>query len=337
MTTKQDLENDVSDDVDKMAPLLEIAPEPVVYTPEGTSTKNLGGGSSNNPTALMWDASQNAMKFLDSDSKNYYSIDVDSLERKAVPLGDNISFVAVDATDGNLLVGDDSSVRIVDVRNSSATARKLLVHLPPDIIAKGGKITAGKVSPYGELYLGVGGGSGGSGDLLRVVVPSGGKNSEKYTLEKAIYASHVLKAPTDFAWDHGGRSMYIADAKDRCLLRYVSVPFRQTLENRETIFDFSKSHADARPSSVAVDGKGNVWVALDGAGELINVSASKRTDQSFAVARIKTPFSRINSIAFGGQSMQDLYVAGADGEGVKGRTGRGRIVKYQLPGTYYFR
>jgi sugar lactone lactonase YvrE len=341
MTTQQDPDIDIRDDADNMPPFLELVPEPVIYPVEGTRNKDLAGSLCNNPFGLMWDASQNSMKFLDSDSKKYHSIDVDTLEHNSVSLGDDITFVAVEATEGNLLVGDESSVHIVDVNDKNEFTRKLLVHLPPDIIANGGRITTGKVSPYGELYIGVGGGGGvggkgGAGDLLRVVVPKSGARSDKYTLEKAIYASHVMNTPRDFAWDHGGRSMYIADSRGRCLIRYVSVPFRQTLENRETIFDFSKSHIDASPSSLAVDRKGNVWVALDGSGELINVSASKRTDQAFVVARIKTPFSRINSIAFGGQSLQDLYVAGMDsdsGESAKGRIGRGRIVKYPLLGT----
>lgn len=343
MSTKpEDHDETIVDDTEPAVPLLDVEPEPVLGSAvaavaEGDAqSKNTQGPSCIHPTALAWDASQNSVKFLDSALNKYHSINVETLEHSATSLGENMSFVAMEAASGDLLVGDASYVRVVDARDGSPTTRNTLVHLPSDVVAKGGKITAGKVSPYGELFVGVTGSSAGSsGDLLRVVVPKDGAKANAYTLERAIYTSHVLKAPVDFAWDHGGRSMYIADAGDRTLVRYVTVPFRQTLENRETIYDFSKSHADARPSSLAVDSKGNIWIALDGAGELMSISASKRTDQTFVVSRIKTPFNRINSIAFGGQSMQDLYVAGVDtapGASPKDRIPRGRIVKFQIPG-----
>jgi sugar lactone lactonase YvrE len=127
--------------------------------------------------------------------------------------------------------------------------------------------------------------------------------------------------------DHGvtqlltgvGISNGIGWSPDEALMYYVD-----SLAYRVDVFDYDAAtgaisdrrtfatlgQAAVVPDGLAVDADGGVWVAVWEGGVIQRYSPDGRTD-----AVVELPASRVTSLAFGGQDLDQLYITTANGPG----------------------
>lgn len=119
-------------------------------------------------------------------------------------------------------------------------------------------------------------------------------------------------------WSPDGRTMYFVDMMPGHILAYDFNGRDGTISNRRIFAKVDPS--EGTPDGLAVDGAGNVWVALwDGWGLNRYAPDGKR------IAKIDLPIERPTCPAFGGADMRDVYVTSAAMELTADRLAKGPL------------
>ncbi|MHB8294622.1 MAG: SMP-30/gluconolactonase/LRE family protein [Acidimicrobiales bacterium] len=102
----------------------------------------------------------------------------------------------------------------------------------------------------------------------------------------------------------GAGTLYYIDSPTGGIDAFSSEPGPPALSGRRRVIDVPV--ADGVPDGMALDDQGCLWVALWGAGEVRRYTPEGRLDAS-----IELPVSRVTSVAFGGDALDQLYVTSA--------------------------
>jgi sugar lactone lactonase YvrE len=293
---------------------------------EGTvdiaSVESVQSISCDHSTAPIWDESNEVFYFIDitNNAVHRYHPESGATDKLNVQRNFKVNFIALTENTDELLVGCGHLVMklYIDKDNTMRLDTTSPVNMDLAVDLSGKRIGLGKCSPYGELFFSVEpidrsnrvSSSQDVGNLLyRMLAPKANKTSkhQQYTLQEVFPAQKAPGRPAGVCWDHGGRSLYVTDAATKRLLRYVTVPFRSTLENREDVIDFARL-ADGTPTGIDVDKKGFIWVAMDGAGEVLCIDPTKGFEKGEVTHRIKLPVKNLTSCAFGGNNLEELFV-----------------------------
>lgn len=296
-------------------------------------------------TAPIWDHSSQTFYFIDvsGNAVHRYQPETKFHDVLRIHRDKKVAFVALTEDSDVLLVGCGNSVFKVFIEKDNRMRLDYESTIGMDITVDMSRyrFVLGKCSPYGELFFTAESKSISAKHsenlLFRMVAPKEKANSthQQYLLQEVIHEEKAPGCPTGLCWDHGGRSLYVTDGDAKRLLRYVSVPFRSTLENREDVIDFA-SIADGVPSGVAVDKKGYVWVAIDGAGEIICIDPSKGFGKGVVVHRVKMPVRNVTSCTFGGPNLEHLYVtSNRPVSTAKKAAIEGSLFRIALPGSSF--
>ena len=263
-----------------------------------------------------------------------------------IPRPKKVSFVSLTERSDRLLLGCDNILSMISIDKENNMSLEKDSGLNMDIAVDLAKMHFGVAtcSPYGELFFSVepkernrsmGNTSSFKNILYRMFAPKqkAFSKSRQYALKEAISTEKAVDKPSAICWDHGGRSLYVADAASKKLVRYVSVPFMPSLMNREEVFDFSEL-GSGTPSGIAVDSKGYVWVAIDGTGEVCCINPTKGFGNGLVTYKFQMPVKRLTSCAFVGKDLGELLITSRNAESYGGGRSRlpGSLFRVKLPG-----
>ncbi|MHB8294569.1 MAG: SMP-30/gluconolactonase/LRE family protein, partial [Acidimicrobiales bacterium] len=158
----------------------------------------------------------------------------------------------------------------------------------------------GEVDPWGRFWAGTmhWGASAALGSL--------------YVLSEDHSVTQVLDKVTisnGLCWSEECRSggpgtLYYIDSPTGGIDAFSSEPGPPALSGRRRVIDVPV--ADGVPDGMALDDQGCLWVALWGAGEVRRYTPEGRLD-----ARIELPVSRVTSLCFGGEALDQMYMTSA--------------------------
>jgi sugar lactone lactonase YvrE len=273
----------------------------------------IAGTRCEHATGIFWDSQSEALYFIDRGTENLHRLSIKDWKTEIIPLDIKPSFAALTESVGSILVGNEDAIKLYSLKDGKAEYNETVVEFRPELAASGKcSILIGSCSPYGEIFVGF---SRPRNEdlpleplfrLLSPRPPTRGRRAA-YSLIPVLKLTDNVRQPVGLCWDHGGRSLYLVDSTQRKLLRYVAIPFRDTLENKEEVFDFS-GISDGIPHAVTVDCRQFVWVAMSGTGEVFCIDPTKGTGKAVVVTRKVLPALYPTSCAFGGPALQDLYI-----------------------------
>lgn len=147
--------------------------------------------------------------------------------------------------------------------------------------------------PEGRVYCGTKGTETGPGRLYRLDT-----DGTIHLVEDELGLSNGLGFSPD------GSTLYHTDSTADRIYAYDYAASNGALSNRRTFVDLSSE--PGMPDGLTVDADGCVWSAQYGGGCLLRYAAD-----GDAVDRVQLPVENVTSLAFGGPSLQDLYVTTA--------------------------
>lgn len=110
-----------------------------------------------------------------------------------------------------------------------------------------------------------------------------------------------LTLSNGIAWSPDGKVMYLCDSRPGRILRYDFDPDSGEVGNRQVFVDYS--NRTGRPDGCAVDVEGGLWVADFDGSQVVRYDPAGRCDH-----RIEMPVARPTSVAFGGASLDALFI-----------------------------
>ncbi len=200
-----------------------------------------------------------------------------------------LTSLAVPRRGGGFLLAQPSGLRLVDHERGQDEP---FVH--PEASRPGNRYNDGKCDPRGRLWIGTLDPTGqpGRGSLLRVD-PDG--------THERIDTGFTVANGIGFAPD--GRTLYFAESAGRTLFAYDLDLRRGAASRRRTFVAWPEG---VKPDGIAVDEEGGVWVAIWDGWRVERWSHDGRL-----LRTVRLPVPRPTSVAFGGRSLDRLYVTTA--------------------------
>jgi sugar lactone lactonase YvrE len=198
----------------------------------------------------------------------------------AIPVGDSTILLAA----GRSLDAYDLTARTIEPATGWPGGA------PP-----GTEFNDGKLDRFGRLWIGIRRPDGRRGGGRLLCWEAG---------RKPAVRAGGLRGPNGLAWNRAGDRFYLADSRDRAILAYAADPATGSLGNGRVFVAWEPR--DGRPDGLAVDLDDHLWcVAWDG-------GAIRRYDPDGHLdATIQLPSIRPTSCAFGGPTLDQLWVTSA--------------------------
>jgi len=165
------------------------------------------------------------------------------------------------------------------------------------------------VGMYNAFHKGGGPSSGeNNAGLYRIGASPGGG------LEEIL--SYRFRVSNGISFSPDGRTMYFCDTPTRKVFAFSYDPQAQgtnALTNRRLVYSMP-SHLPGGPDGAQVDAAGKLWIALSGAGMVVQVDP----ETSMTDMVVMLPVSSPTSLTFGGPALDTLYITtrGPDGGGL---------------------
>jgi len=150
-------------------------------------------------------------------------------------------------------------------------------------VGPGGHFLAGTMDYHGKQPLG----------SLYILKADGGVS----VLLDGITISNGL------AWDAAGTTLYYIDTPTHRIDAFSFDQETGALSNRHVVAEI----ADGSPDGMAIDAEGYLWVACWGAARVDRIDPA----DGRRLASVRVPTSHASSVAFGGPSLEDLYITTA--------------------------
>lgn len=200
-----------------------------------------------------------------------------------------LTSVAVPRRAGGYLLAQPSGLRLFDPEHGIDEA---FAH--PESSHAGNRYNDGKCDARGRLWIGTmdPGGQPGRGSLLRVD-PDGSctRIDTGFTVANGI------------AFAPDGATLYFTESAGRIVFAYDLDAKRGTVGRRRT---FAAWPEGVKPDGLAVDGEGNVWIAIWDGWRVERWSAAGILQRT-----IRLPVPRPTSVAFGGRDLATLFITTA--------------------------
>lgn len=252
----------------------------VTVEPVGEVVAGLGEGP-------HWDGVTNTLLWVDIPGGLVHRTDPVSGQTSSVELGTPVSMVLPTAS-GALLVARRNKLVLVDARGGG---ERVVAELPaqPSI-----RFNDGKCDPRGRLWLGT-------------MHTEREPEAALYRLDFGGALSAVLTGITvsnGLGWSPDGRTMYYADTPTLRVDAFDYDLDAGVPSGRRPFADLSGS--PGRPDGLTVDADGGVWVACVRGGELRHFTPDGQLAEV-----LRLPVSAPTSCAFGGESLDRLFVTSA--------------------------
>jgi sugar lactone lactonase YvrE len=249
--------------------MLEIAPI-------GTVRSQWGEGP------LWWDG---ALYYVDIEGHLVHRLDPATGEETSWNVGRRVGTVVPRAS-GGLVIAGDGGIWFLDPESGELTA---VANPEPDM--PNNRFNDGKCAPDGRLFAGT----------ISMVKQTG--DARLYRLDPDLSVHEAFGPVTNsngIVWTADGRTVYYIDTPRREVLAFDYDEGH--LRNLRTVV--STGHIDASPDGMAIDAAGNLWVAMCHGGCVVCFHPATGEE----LRRVELPCLETTACAFGGPTLEDLYV-----------------------------
>jgi sugar lactone lactonase YvrE len=238
----------------------------------------------------VWDERSQELYFVDITGHRVHAFSPGSAAHRSFPTSGPVGAVVLRDDGGLVLAAEDGFF----FANSDGTAQERFGEFRIDIGTV--RFNDGKVSPGGRFVVGTMDhhGSRPVGSL--------------YILKSDAAVSVLLDGVTvsnGLAWDSYGTTMYYIDTPTRCIDAFNFDPETGGLSNRRVVAEITDG--DGKPDGMAIDAEGYLWVACWGGSRVDRIDPA----DGRRLASVHVPTSHASSVAFGGPSLEDLYITTA--------------------------
>lgn len=236
----------------------------------------------------IWNDEDQKLYWVNIDQGSLHWFDPINLHHETVYVGQKISTV-VPTTNGNLLLALKDGVYIYQ----KTTSQLNLIAPNPENNTFGNRFNDGKCDPSGRLWLGTMG-KPQSAALYRV-----DPDHTIHLMQAGVTTSNGI------AWSSDKKTMYYIDTLTQKVVAYIyddktgqiSAPYEAI-----TVPD-----SMGKPDGCTMDAEDMIWIALWG-----GQSVSRWNPQTGELlCKIEVPAKNVTSCAFGGQSLDTLYITTA--------------------------
>jgi sugar lactone lactonase YvrE len=236
----------------------------------------------------VWDATSRRLLWLDIEGRNLHWYDPISRVDRSVATTDRVGAAALRRRGGlvmatehafALTAGDDDAPVVIATVEPSAPTR----------------MNDGNCDSRGRFYAGT--------MALDERSPVGGL----YRLDPDGAVEQILSNVTvsnGIDWSLEGETMFYVDSTAQSLDAFDFDVTAGRISNRRTVVRFSLD--EGTPDGLTIDREGYVWVALWGGWSIRRYTAGGELDRT-----VTLPAENITSAAFGGESLDELYVTSA--------------------------
>ena len=191
-------------------------------------------------------------------------------------------------TEGSLLVAGDTGIHFFKPETGVATAI-----IDPESGHPDNRFNDGKCSPDGRLFAGT----------ISLVKKTGSAALYRLDADLSIHTAYPgVTNSNGIAWSRDASTCYYIDTPRQEVLAFDYSPVTGELSHVRTAF--STRHIDASPDCMAIDSNDNLWIAFCHGSCVICYEPSSGKQ----LHRIDLPCMETTACAFGGESLDELYV-----------------------------
>ncbi|XP_051171983.1 regucalcin-like isoform X2 [Leptopilina boulardi] len=211
----------------------------------------------------------------------------------AIPIDDGANhFVAGSGVDVVLVTWDG------ETNSTNPPIRKLK---SVNKFNEGTRFNDGKADSFGRFWAGT------MSEIKGDFMPNGG---EFYCMDKNLTLTTQItpvSISNGLAWNLDDDTFYYIDSPTKQIVSYDFDPQKGSIANRKVVFDLTKNNLPGVPDGMTIDSKDNLWIALFGGSQVIQVNP--KTGK--LLQSIPIPAKRVTSVTFGGPMLDILYVTTA--------------------------
>lgn len=223
--------------------------------------------------------------YVDIEKHCVISVDPQSGEEKFYAVGQRVGTVVPRESGGFVIAGDDGFF-FLDLESGALEAIA-----DPEPEKEANRFNDGKCSPDGHFFAGT----------ISLVKKEG--DAKLYRLSPNLAVTEAFGPVTNsngIVWSADGATCYYIDTPRKAVLRFDYAD--GILSNPCEVI--STAAIESSPDGMAIDEKGNLWVAFCHGASVICYDPSSGEE----VRKIDLPCMETTAVAFGGDNLDELYV-----------------------------
>ncbi len=237
----------------------------------------------------VWDDARDILHFVDIPSGAIFSWSRRTRELDSVTVGQAVGAVVLRAN-GGMVAAVRDGIAAVDPSGALTWIAPIEKDVPDNLM------NDAKCDPLGRLWAGTLADDEreGAGALYRI--------DADHSWQAQLTGTTVSNG---MAWDSDGKVMYYVDSATRGVDAFDFDVESGTISGRRRVVEIDEGEGVV-PDGLTIDADGFLWVAVWGGGAVRRYSPSGALD-----GEIRLPVSQVTSCAFGGPSLDELYVTTA--------------------------
>jgi sugar lactone lactonase YvrE len=236
----------------------------------------------------LWHPTDSCLYWTDIDNAEIFQYNPVTQVQQRIHIGRKVGGFTFEKDGGLLLFLDRGSIALLH----NGTLRELYAGTPATQSTRFNDVIA---DPLGRVFCGLMPDDRTTGRLLRLD-PDGAM----HTLLDG------LGCPNGMAFSLDRRTFFFTDSTHRTIYSFDYDELNGTLSNQRIFLEFNRS--EGLPDGLTIDTEGNLWSAFWDGRQIAKISPDGKILQ-----RIAMPTEKITSLAFGGASLDQLYVTSAGG------------------------
>ena len=241
--------------------------------------------------ACVWDPRNGVLYWVDILNSRVYRFDPRSGSNTGWDVGAHVG-CAAPRESGGLILGLQSGFALLDLETGQVASVA-----DPEAKLPGNRFNDGKCDPRGRFWAGT----------MAYAVTEG--SGSLYCLGEDRQVTKKIAGVTlsnGLCWHTGNSRFYFIDSATSQVQEYDYDASSGEIENQRVLAEISRDMGV--PDGMTIDEDGYLWVALWGGGKVIRIDP----DTGSVVFEVLVPADQVTCAAFGGESLDQLYITTAN-------------------------
>ncbi len=264
--------------------------------------------------ACIWDPRDGVLYWVDILDSKVYRFDPRSGSNRGWDVGAHVG-CAAPRESGGLVLALQTGFALLDLETGQVSSVA-----DPEAELAGNRFNDGKCDPQGRFWAGT----------MAYAVTEG--SGSLYCLGQDRQVTRKLAGVTlsnGLCWNTGNSRFYFIDSATSQVQEYDYDASSGEIENQRILAEIPRDMGV--PDGMAIDEDGCLWVALWGGGKVIRIDP----DTGSVVFEVLVPVDQVTCAAFGGGSLDQLYITTANyqrsAEDVARQPLAGSLFRVQVP------